>query len=116
MKQIFQHKPGPLKQIIIPVTDDFEPLSLQNLRSTLVAHSTEMLASIYLDDHSRFETNEIKNIFLKRKLTPEFQAFETAVAQQAPHRGFGLGWPVAHASRVATHHLANRAMVRFQGC
>jgi len=75
-----------------------------------------MLASIDFDDHSRFETNEIKNIFLQRELAPEFQAFETAVAQQAPHRGFGVGWPVAHASRVATHHFANRAMVRFQGC
>ena len=49
-----------------------------------------MDAAVQLDDQLEVETEEVGDIAGDRGLTPEFPAFEAAIAQQGPEAG--LGW------------------------
>jgi hypothetical protein len=69
-----------------------------------------VLASIDLDDDARIEADKIKDESLKRKLPPEFQAWQTPAAQEAPHGCFGMGRCAPQPLGVRAHcihdHLA----------
>jgi hypothetical protein len=55
-----------------------------------------VLTTIDFNDQAFFEANEIENIALKRDLPTEFEEGEPPIAQQSPHRRFGIGRLVAH--------------------
>jgi hypothetical protein len=58
---------------------------------TLSSVSHIMLPAIQLDRKFDFETIEIQNVRLDRKLPPELAPSKTSAAQQVPHQFFSIG-------------------------
>jgi hypothetical protein len=68
----------------------------QGSLSRLVTFGRSVLTTVDFNDQALFEANEIENIALKRHLPPELETLQPSIAQQSPHRRFGIGRFVAH--------------------
>jgi len=68
-----------------------------------------MLATIDFNDEALLETNEIENIALKRNLPAKFEVLQPPIAEQSPHRRFGVGRLAAHLCKI-TDALYSRTM------
>jgi len=69
-----------------------------------------MLTAVYFDDDAFLETHKIENVVLKGDLPSKFVFCEASIAEQTPHRQFGVGGLVAHFLRETAEALGDRSM------
>ena len=71
-----------------------------------------VLATADLDDELALEADKIKNVAPERSLPSEFDAIESAVAQQEPKLSFGISRGPSHLPCVAALLRADKLMMR----
>ena len=69
-----------------------------------------MLTAVDLDDELPFKADEVENVVLKGDLPSKFVFCEASIAEQTPHRQFGVGGLVAHFLRETAEALGDRSM------
>lgn len=74
--------------LIIPEPQDMESFSPKKCITRAVVRSIHVLTSIHFDDQSCLEASEIGDIRPDRKLATESEAFELALAENAPQSAF----------------------------
>jgi hypothetical protein len=110
-EDIFQNRSRPLKHVIVPITKHTKAFIRQGRISHLIGARLEMLASVYFDNGLPIKADEIENVSLKWDLPAKFEACQTAMAQQPPHRRFSIGRIVPQSLRVATITLRDWTVV-----
>lgn len=88
--QIAQH-------LVVPEPHHAKALRLQPRRSGCIAFG-RVLPTVYLDDQSRLEADEIGDIVSKRHLSAEFRSLQLARAQRLPQTTFRIGAAMPHRS------------------
>jgi hypothetical protein len=112
-EHVFENRRWLLQHVVIPIAQCLEPFSGQRRISRFVAIGRCVLTGVDLDDETLFETDKIKDVILKRNLSPKLEVSELPMAQQPPHRGFRICRDAPHALRKVADRLCYRPMVRF---
>jgi hypothetical protein len=95
-EDIFEDRIASLQDVVVPISKDAKSFTRQNRIPCPVTHAPGMLATIDLYDDPPIETHEIEDVVSEWNLAAEFVCGQPAVAQQSPHRRFGIGGRSSH--------------------
>jgi hypothetical protein len=91
LKNAFENSLGPLKDFVIPKSDDVKSTSRQKLRSLEIIDETlKMLPAIELDDKPCSHAHEVGDVSAERDLPSELITAHLMIAQVIPETPFGI--------------------------
>jgi hypothetical protein len=91
-----------LQYLVVPETQGAKAIDAEKGVAVDVTGAFAVLPTVDLDDQPCIEADEIKDVAVKRHLSPELGAGELAVAEGTPEYGFGRGGVGAHLARPSS--------------
>ena len=90
-KNLFQNRFSLQKHFIVPKPHDAKPRARQIMRPLqILQHMLEMLTAVELDNESRSQADEIRDVPAELSLPTESITAESTVAQEIPETSFGV--------------------------
>lgn len=110
-EDVFKNGRRPRQYVVVPVAQCPKAVHLQESVANGITGRIQVLAAVDLNNEPTLEAREIQNVVVKGDLTAELETHKSAIAQETPHRGFGIARGLPHPLRVDTQAWFDRLVV-----